>query len=212
MPPAPRLSIGLVAIAAFLVMNLIFLTLFGVLVEVVELATGPAGFRIGTFRYGGFIEVQAALRSPYPVPGLPPVDAQPVGVSIPGTVTVVFNEPDRGQQLVSEVPEVLLVAVAFSVMVLLLRVVLAALAGEVFVPANARRLLTIALLMVGGGVLVPASQFAATTWLLRSERLTNVDAPIDFPLLPVWGGLILLFFAEVFRRGVRLRQDVEGLV
>jgi hypothetical protein len=212
MSAAPRPPVGLIAIGAFLMVNLGFVTLFGILVTVVELVTGPAGFRIGSFRYGGFIEVEAELRTAYAVPGLPPVDAQPVGLSTPSAVTVVFSEPDRLQHLVYEVPEILLVLIAFSVMLLLLRVVLAALAGEVFVPANARRLLAIALLMVGGGVLVPAAQFAATAWLLRSEQLADVGPPIDFSVLPVWAGLIMLFFAEVFRRGVRLRQDVEGLV
>jgi hypothetical protein len=212
MPTAPRSPVGLIAISAFLMLNLVFVTLFGILVTVVELITGPDGFRVGSFRYGGFVEVEAQLRSAYPVPGLPPVDAQPVGLSTPGTVTVVFNEPNRVQQLVAETPEALLVLIAFSVMLLLLRVVLAALAGEVFVPANARRLLAIALLMVGGGVLVPAAQYAATTWLLRSARLVDVGAAVDVSLLPIWAGLILLFFAEVFRRGLRLRQDVEGLV
>jgi hypothetical protein len=136
MSAAPRPPVGLIAIGAFLMVNLGFVTLFGILVTVVELVTGPAGFRIGSFRYGGFIEVEAELRTAYAVPGLPPVDAQPVGLSTPSAVTVVFSEPDRLQHLVYEVPEILLVLIAFSVMLLLLRVVLAALAGEVFVPAN----------------------------------------------------------------------------
>lgn len=88
-------------------------------------------------------------------------------------------------------------------------------AGRPFERRNPRRLAVLAALVVGGGI---GGQTLET--LARLTVLDHVDATPDAPfqlagtlsLTPVVLSVVLFALADAFRRGVRLTDDVQGLV
>lgn len=124
-----------------------------------------------------------------------------------------WNDPHPGQYFVYHLSRLLLTALLIAGLALLWRIVRAARSGDVFGPANARRLTALSLLVLIGGTLREVVEFMIADWLLGSSPVRGaVAAPIDFSLTPIWLGMLLVFFAAVFRHGVRLREDVAGLV
>jgi hypothetical protein len=71
----------------------------------------------------------------------------------------------------------------------------------------------IALLVLIGGTAGQLVYQLARATLIEAPGVPDIVTPVfEFSFLPVIAGLLLAFFAEVFRRGTRLREDVEGLV
>jgi hypothetical protein len=136
-------------------------------------------------------------------------------VTLFGTRTgeLTFRHPDLGERLLLTLPALLGALLALVVIVQLLRLVGTLRAGDPFVPDNARRLLTIALAIVSGAVLLPLST-AVTTDLLASGTPADRFASFTMSLspLPFVIGLAVAALAEFFRRGAKLREDTEGLV
>lgn len=85
--------------------------------------------------------------------------------------------------------------------------------GQAFTRENARRLNWLAGLVMAGGTMLQWSGQLLRLWLLDQ----SVAAPIvatEATLSFIWigAGLILAILGEVWRRGVQLEADVEGLV
>jgi hypothetical protein len=85
--------------------------------------------------------------------------------------------------------------------------------GEVFSRANARRMLWIAAIVGIGGSAVQLIEYAAHQNMVdHSAAAGLVEVPFHFGAGPLLAGVLILVLAEVFRQGVRLRDDVAGLV
>jgi len=134
-------------------------------------------------------------------------------VTGPLSGTVVVTDPTATQYGWAAVPMVLLLVLAAVVALLLLGVARGLRTGDPFTVASARRLTTLAVVLVVGGTLLPFFQDIGHQGVL--DPLLP-DGPrsgvIDLELWPLVTGMLVFFLAEVFSRGVRLREDVEGLV
>ncbi|WP_336214002.1 DUF2975 domain-containing protein [Nonomuraea sp. LPB2021202275-12-8] len=109
-------------------------------------------------------------------------------------------------------PDLLLVLILGIVAVLLLVVIRTFGAGDPFVPANARRLVTIGFLLIGVGML-PRVEDLALWALLSGTPLEGVTmGAVQDHHWAVVSGFVVLALAEVFRQGSRLRADTAGLV
>lgn len=103
---------------------------------------------------------------------------------------------------------------AVAVILLLWRIVRSTRSGEIFSAANVRRMTGIWVLVVAGGMALQLLDL----WV-RYELLAPTALPLatslslaDISFAPVVVGSLLAFFTEVFRRGVALRDEVEGVV
>ena len=139
--------------------------------------------------------------------GLPPVE---MGLS--GMALFVL-EPTWRNRLAYAGPVLFAQALALTVLVLLWRIVGTVASGEVFVRENARRMLAIGLIVaVGGSVAQVLRYLGWVDMIAHSAAAGVVKAEWSFSFLPLLAGAVILLLAEVFRQGVRMRADVEGLV
>ena len=138
--------------------------------------------------------------------------AEPVTGALTGRVVVAG--PPAAQYAWSLAPTVALLALAVVVVRLLLGVVRSLRDGDPFTTRNAGRLAALSVVVIVGGL---AMQFLASVAHARTIAPLLPDGPttwvLDLQLWPVLAASGLLgFLAEVFARGARLREDVEGLV
>ena len=84
--------------------------------------------------------------------------------------------------------------------------------GDPFTGTNVRRLRSLALVVLIG---VPLAIFVSSIFagsLARSAGLPSSGTEITMPGAALLGGLALFVLAEVFRGGLRMRDDLEGTV
>ena len=134
-------------------------------------------------------------------------------VTGPFTGTVVVEDPTGAQYGWDLVPSLVLLALAVVVARLLLGVVRSLRLGDPFTAANAKRLATLSVVVIVGGVLLPFVQQIALDGVLTPMLAEGPRTwTLDLALWPALTGVLVGFLAEVFARGTRLREDVEGLV
>ena len=134
-------------------------------------------------------------------------------VTGPLSGTVVVQDPSAAQYGWAVAPTLVLLVLAVVAARLLLRVARSLRTGDPFTADNARRLSVLAGLVVLGGAFLPLLQGIAHAGVLDPLLPGGPSsASREFLLWPGVTGLVLFFVAEVFRRGARLREDVEGLV
>lgn len=96
------------------------------------------------------------------------------------------------------------------------RIVASAREGDPFSQRNARRLAISGVLVALGPPLVVLSEQVVLRWMLaNSSAAGKADIWFRWESLPLWAlgvGLALLVLAAVWRRGVAMRDDLEGLV
>ena len=159
--------------------------------------------------------VRALRGRPLEVTGTLPDDLVPATELVQGPFvgTVVVQEPTAAQYGWYLVPSVLLLVLAVVTARLLLGIVRSLRIGDPFTAVNARRLATLGVVLIVGGTLLPTVRGIALHGVL--DPLV-VEGPstwrLDLALWPALTGILVGFLAEVFARGARLREDVEGLV
>lgn len=88
--------------------------------------------------------------------------------------------------------------------------------GDPFIATNAKRLAWAGALVLVGPTLALLSQQAVLRWMLAESTASGkADVWFRWEWIPVWplgAGLALLVLAAVWRRGVAMRSDLEGLV
>lgn len=131
----------------------------------------------------------------------------------PLTGTVVVQDPSATQYGWDLLPSAVLLLLAVVLARLLLGVAHSLRAGDPFTTANASRLRVLGILLVVGGTFLPIFQSIAFEGVLDPLLPSGPRSwTLDLSLLPVVSGMLVFFLAEVFARGARLREDVEGLV
>ena len=151
------------------------------------------------------------LRSTGELPGDLADPAEVVTGALSGTVLV--EDPTTAQYVWGLVPVVVLLALAVAAARLLLGVVRSLRSGDPFTSANARRLSALAGLVIIGGIFHPFLQGIAHEAVLQPVSAEAAKGlSVDLHLWPAVAGILIGFLAEVFARGARLREDVEGLV
>jgi len=87
-------------------------------------------------------------------------------------------------------------------------------AGDPFIRPNVRRLRIISILLLVTPLIDSWSQMAEAEWVSRALPKNVAYAQFDFSSWFTFFGVgaLVMVLAEVFKIGVRLREDVEGLV
>lgn len=138
---------------------------------------------------------------------------EPILINFDQRADVVIRHPDLLERFLFVLSDALPALVVALIALLLANVVRTLRAGDPFTPANARRILTIALLLVGAGLVEgPIHGLLAWTQVngTPAERLVDIGYSISVPQIGF--GLLLAALAEIFRRGATMRADVDGLV
>ena len=157
------------------------------------------------------------------VHGALPERVLPASGAVTGSVSAVVRGPLSGTVHVEAptvaqygwhlTPSVVLLVLAVVVARLLLGVARSLRAGDPFTTANAVRLRALGIVLVVGGTFVPILQGIALEGVLDPLLPGGpMSWTLDLSLLPPLSGILVFFLAEVFARGARLREDVEGLV
>ncbi|MFE0703163.1 DUF2975 domain-containing protein [Streptomyces sp. NPDC058872] len=158
---------------------------------------------------------EVASKTATQVPGTTVDAATGSGMAPTGThrVDLAFLSPDLGQRLLLALPEVIGSLLLLLILTLLFTMARTLRDGDVFVPANARRLSIIGLTVLAQSLLTPMLP-ALTTELLVSGTPMAEEVPFSatFTGGHVLLALLVLALGEVFRRGTKLRADTEGLV
>lgn len=123
-----------------------------------------------------------------------------------------ITDPSLGQRLLVALPGLWGAALVIVIALLFRSVVTRIRNGGAFTAATTNRVRAIALVLIFGGILYAAilavTQFALVAGL---QDEVSVVFTID-PIAPFVAGFVLLVLVEVFRRGIQLSEDVEGLV
>ncbi len=154
-----------------------------------------------------------------------PMDINPRGpigpTSLPADVQVVsYNAwlpgPSDVVDYLLRAAEVLPSALILLLILRLLRTVVSSIShGEPFTDGNAFRICVMgASLVIGTPVALITTAIATQLQITRAELDGDVIVTLDVldVVFPVLGGVLLLILGGVFKMGVRMRTDVEGLV
>lgn len=100
--------------------------------------------------------------------------------------------------------------------VLVAMIIRAARAGQPFAPANARRVLALSWLSLAGATALPGARWLVETWLLSKSPWPEAIPAASGLDMVNWGLLaasgVLFALVAVWRRGIQLEQETEGLV
>jgi hypothetical protein len=140
--------------------------------------------------------------------GRPPVEVSPWG-----NMRLYLAGPTAQDRLAQAGPRLAVHALVLFVIWLLWRIVRTLPTGEVFTAANGRRMVGIGLAVALGGSAVQLLAYAGERDIIaRSAAAGILKAAFSFSFLPLVVGAVLILLAEIFRQGVRLRTEVDGLV
>lgn len=191
-----RLVLGLIALGS---------TTMGVVVPLVRWLTGrPLTWQLQTGKTDDVVTDQLVARSG-------------VELAWPGTADVTIDDAGTGTWLASLVPGALLATATVIVVVALLRLLSHIEAQRPFAYAAVRSLRIIGATLLGGAVLVTlAGSFANAAVLDAAVDLQGGATTFGFDfgtgLLVAAAGLVCAALAEAFAHGIKLADDVEGLV
>jgi Protein of unknown function (DUF2975) len=175
-------------------------------------AVGSVLFGVGRFVVGAATNVPLAVSYATKVTG--GIDL-PRGASHDGfaTMDLPLRDATLGKRLGQALPELLLTAMTIVVAWVLFQLLLSTQAPERFSRRNVRFIGATALIVGIGGALLPLAQAFADNAIYGTGRLPHpATLLLQITPLPLVVTLVIAFFGEVFRRGVVLRRDVEGLV
>ena len=141
----------------------------------------------------------------------------PRGATVDGNASVqlLLNDATAGERLTQALPAILIAGLTIAVAWLLFQLIRCTQAGEPFTRRNVWRINGIALVVGLGGMLVQLAGGVADNAIQTSGRLPRPDTlalEMAFTPLPLIVMITIALMGEAFRRGVVLRQDVEGLV
>ncbi len=109
----------------------------------------------------------------------------------------------------------LVLALAVVAVALLLRHVVGQVrAGAPFTTSSLRALRAVGVVIAATSVLHPFVAGFATSAVMSRALADSSSYSVGFDFSPLWllAGMVVLAVAEAFRTGVRLTEDVEGLV
>ncbi len=138
---------------------------------------------------------------------------RPVEISGPYYAEVNFLDPSPTERVIWLLGELAAPLLATVILILLLMVAVSARKGDPFTRANTARLRAIGALVMLGGTAVSSLSSFISMWLVAESPAGRIVTPsVSISFLPIVAGLLVLALAEVWNRGVTLREDAEGLV
>lgn len=131
------------------------------------------------------------------------------------TVELMLTDATLGERLTQALPELLIATMTIAVAWLLYQLLRDTQSKEPFTRRNVWRITTTALIVGIGMWPVQFAQGVADNMIQTSGRIPDQGDPsfvFTFTALPLAAGIVVALIGEAFRRGVELRDDVEGLV
>lgn len=131
------------------------------------------------------------------------------------TVELMLRDATLGERLTQALPELLIAAMTIAVAWLLYQLLRDTQSKEPFTRRNVWRITATALIVGMGMWPVQLAQGVADNMIQTSGRIPDQGDPsfvFIFTPLPLAAGIVIALIGEAFRRGVELRDDVEGLV
>jgi hypothetical protein len=131
------------------------------------------------------------------------------------TVELMLTDATLGERVTQALPELLIAAMTIAVAWLLYQLLRDTQSKEPFTRRNVWRITATALIIGIGMWPVMFAQFVADNMIQTSGRIPDQGDPswvFTFTPLPIAAGIVIALIGEAFRRGVELRDDVEGLV
>jgi Protein of unknown function (DUF2975) len=164
--------------------------------------------------------VNGATGAPLPVAYITKVTSSidlPRGATHDGVATLelLLNDATMGERFTQALPGLVFAGVTISVAWLLFQLLRSTQSGEPFTRRNVRRINTIALVVGAGGILAQYAGGFADSMVVITRDLPDTPSlffGFSFSPVPLVAMLAIALVGEVFRRGVALRDDVEGLV
>lgn len=127
-----------------------------------------------------------------------------------------IHHPDAAQRIGSFLPGLLATAAVVVCCVALWRLLRRAQAGTPFTPASVRALRTLGITVVAWAILAPPVTALASVLVVvgAAEGVAWFFTTADIAswIAVCVAGLLMVVIADVFRRGIQLEADVEGLV
>ncbi|GGQ17509.1 hypothetical protein BKA00_006913 [Actinomadura coerulea] len=123
------------------------------------------------------------------------------------------GDPGLGDRVLLAAPEVLRAVLIIVILSVLLRMAATFRTGDVFVPANVRRLFAVSTAVLLLGVAAPAFDMLTTNALVSGTALEDaVEIGFTVRASTVLLAVLIAALAGAFGHGARLRADTEGLV
>lgn len=128
-------------------------------------------------------------------------------------VTAVIPDPGTAHRLLAPLPSALTLAAIVAGLLLLRRLLLRAMEGDPFSRSGARDLRLLGAVILAGSLLVQMSGFVVSTALVSASPVQDsVTAEASFSFAWVLGAVLVLALAEIWAAGVRMRDDLAGVV
>jgi hypothetical protein len=131
------------------------------------------------------------------------------------TVDLLLTDATLGERFTQTLPGLVFAGLTVAVAWMLFQLLRSTQAREPFTRRNVLRINTIALVIGLGGMVVQLAQGVADNAIHTTGRLPDrrdLTFVMTFTPLPLVVMLVIALIGETFRRGVELRDDVEGLV
>jgi len=149
--------------------------------------------------------------------------AVPGGIALPrgaapdgnATLTLLLDDATAVERLAQALPGLMVAAMTIAVAWLILQLLRSTQAQEPFTRRNVRRINTIALIIGLGGMLWQLATAFADNAIYTTGRVPDpgyLPFEATFSPFPLLAMFVIALIGEAFRRGVVLRDDVEGLV
>jgi len=149
--------------------------------------------------------------------------AVPNGIALPrgatqdgkATMTLLLTDATPAERLGQAIPGLMVAAMTIAIAWLILQLLRSTQAQEPFTRRNVRRINTIALIVGLGGMLYQLATAFADNAIFTTGRLPDpgsLSFEATFSPFPLLAMFVIALIGEAFRRGVVLREDVEGLV
>ena len=164
--------------------------------------------------------VDAATGAPLPASYITKVTNNidlPRGATHDGVATLdlLLNDATIGERFTQALPGLVFAGLSIAVGWLLFQLLRSTQSGEPFTMRNVRRIQAIALVVGAGGIVGQYAVGFADSMVVITRDLPDTPSlffGFSFSLGPIAAGIVIALIGEAFRRGVELRQDVEGLV
>ena len=137
------------------------------------------------------------------------------GTALRGThhAELAVDDPGLGDRLLLAAPEVARAVLIVVILSILMRMAATLRTGDVFVPANVRRLFAISTAVLLLGAAVPALDMVTTNALVGGTPLAPaVEVGFMLRASDILLAVLIAALAGAFAHGARLRADTEGLV
>ncbi|URM95898.1 DUF2975 domain-containing protein [Actinomadura madurae] len=137
------------------------------------------------------------------------------GTTLQGTndAELAVADPALWDRVLLATPQIVHAALIIVILSILMRMAATFRTGDVFVPANIRRLYAIAVTLLVTATAVPALDMITTEALISGTPLTGtVTSSYTLQTSTVILSILVAALAGAFGHGTRLRADTEGLV